>query len=112
MATVPHDLSDLYLAPVVLAIDARIEELGDLDLEELAREVALAGDTPDWTSELRESGLVQTVRHLIPCRGWDLAWDRRGIRVAHGDRHIVLGVSPTFVEYVSGVAYSGHVSPT
>ena len=41
MANTPHDLSDLYLAPVLLAVDARLEELGKLDLGQLAYEVAL-----------------------------------------------------------------------
>ena len=30
MAIRPHDVTDLYLAPVVLAVDARIEKLGEL----------------------------------------------------------------------------------
>jgi hypothetical protein len=30
-ATRPHDIPDLYLAPVALAADARIEELGPRD---------------------------------------------------------------------------------
>jgi hypothetical protein len=30
-ATGPHDIPDLYLAPVALAADARIDELGPRD---------------------------------------------------------------------------------
>ena len=41
LAARPHDVADLYLSPVVLAVDARIEELGDFaaspDLDVLAR---------------------------------------------------------------------------
>jgi len=36
MATRPHDITDLYLAPVALAVDACIEELGNLDKDRLA----------------------------------------------------------------------------
>lgn len=36
MATRPHDITDLYLAPVVLAVDAKIAELGRLDQQGLA----------------------------------------------------------------------------
>ena len=54
MATRPHDISDLYLAPVVLAVDARIEELGQLDKDRLTYEVALESDSPDFTRHLRE----------------------------------------------------------
>ena len=42
MATRPHDVTDLYLAPVALAVDARIEELGQLDKDELVYEVAVS----------------------------------------------------------------------
>ena len=40
MATRPHDLTDLYLAPVVLTVDARIAELGRLDQAKLAYKIA------------------------------------------------------------------------
>ena len=65
MATRPHDISDLYLAPVALAVDARIEELGQLDKERLAYEVALESDSPDFTRHLREEALIRTITHLI-----------------------------------------------
>ena len=65
MATRPHDASDLYLAPVMLAVDARIEELGKLDKDGLAYEVALEADSPDITREMREDGLIRTITHLI-----------------------------------------------
>jgi hypothetical protein len=63
MVTRPHDVTDLYLAPVVLAVDARIEELGRLDKERLAYEVALESDTPDVIRRLREEALIRTITH-------------------------------------------------
>ena len=59
MATRPHDLTDLYLAPVVLEVDARIEELGQLGKDGLAYEVALDSDSPDYTRRVREDGLIK-----------------------------------------------------
>ena len=48
MASRPHDITDLYLAPVALKVDARIEELGHLDKDRLAYEVALEmSSTPE-----------------------------------------------------------------
>ena len=102
MTTVPHDVTDLYLAPVVLAVDARIEELGSLDPEQLAHHVALVSDQPDWTRDLRESALLRAVEHLIDCHSWELSWDERGIRLTHSGHQLVLGVPATLVEYVSG----------
>jgi hypothetical protein len=98
----PRDVADLYLAPVVLALDARLDELGALDPDELAERIALAGDTPDWTRELRETGLLRTVGQMIELHGWTLSWHARGVRVAHECSAVVLGVPPVFADYLEG----------
>ena len=102
MATRPHDVTDLYLAPVVLAVDARIEQLGQLDKDGLAYEVAFEGDSPDFTRRIRESGLIRTVTHFIDCHGWEFSWDPRGLRLTHDAHTFVLGVPPVFVAYLKG----------
>jgi hypothetical protein len=56
--------SGIYLAPVLLEVDARIEELGKLDAGRLAYEVGLEADTPDFTRDMREDGLIRTITHL------------------------------------------------
>ena len=71
MATRPHDLTDLYLSPVVLAVDARIEELGHLSEDQLDYEVALESGSPDFTRRMREEALIRTVTHLVDCHGWE-----------------------------------------
>ena len=100
MATRPHDLTDLYLAPVVLAVDARIEELGRLDKSGLAYEVALESDSPDFTRRMREEGLIRTVTHLIDSHDWEFSWDPRGLRLAHDAHTFVLGIPAVFVDYL------------
>ena len=100
MATRPHDRTDLYLAPVVLAVDARIEDLGHLDKDGLAYEVALESDSPDFTRSIREEALIRTVTHLIDCHGWELRWDPRGLRLTHAAHTLVLGVPAVFLEYL------------
>ena len=100
MATRPHDVADLYLAPVALAVDARIEELGRLDKERLAYEVALESDTPDFTRRMREDALLRTVTHVIDLHEWALSWDPRGLRVTHDAHSFVLGVPAVFTEYL------------
>jgi hypothetical protein len=100
MATRPHDIPDLYLAPVVLEVDARIEELGHLDKERLAYEVALESDEPDFTRDMREEALIRTVTHLIDCHGWELSWDPRGLRLTHSTHTFVLGIPAVFLEYL------------
>jgi hypothetical protein len=100
MATRPHDLSDLYLAPVVLTVDARIAELGRLDRDRLAYEVGLEGDLPDFTRDMREEGLIRTVTHLIDRHDWEFSWDPRGLRLTHDTHTFVLGIPAVFLEYL------------
>ena len=100
MAIRPHDATDLYLAPVMLAVDARIEELGTLDKDGLDYEVALEADTPDITLQMRKDGLIRTVTHLIDVHHWEFSWDPRGLRMTHDSHTFVLGVPAVFVEYL------------
>ena len=96
----PHDLTDLYLAPVALAVDARITELGRLDQEQLAYEVALESDSPDFTAEMRKEALIRTVTHRIDTHDWEVSWDPRGLRLSHDMHTFVLGIPAVFAEYL------------
>ncbi len=98
--TRPHDVTDLYLAPVVLAIDARIEELGRLDKDQLAHKVAFQSDSPDNIRGVSEEALIGTVTYLIDNHGWEFSWDPRGLRLTHDERTLVLGVPAVFLEYL------------
>jgi hypothetical protein len=100
MAIRPHDMTDLYLAPVVLTADARIEELGRLDRDGLAYEVALESDAPDFTRGMREEALIRAITHLADCHGWEFGWDARGLRLTHGAHTLVLGIPAVFSEYL------------
>jgi len=102
MATRPHDLTDLYLAPVALAVDARIEELGHLDTERLTYEVALQSDTPDFTRGMREEALIRTITHLIDGHDWAFSWAPRGLRLTHDAHTLVLGIPALLAEYLEG----------
>jgi hypothetical protein len=102
MTVMPHDATDLYLAPVLLEVDARIEELGKLDKGQLTYEVALESDSPDTTRQMRENALIRTITHLIDRHHWEFSWDPRGLRVAHHAHTVVLGVPAVFLEYLEG----------
>jgi hypothetical protein len=103
MAIRPHDATDLYLAPVMLAVDARIEELGKLDKDELDYEVALEADSPDITLQMRKDGLIRTITHLVDVHHWEFSWDPRGLRMTHDSHTFVLGVPAVFVEYLGDI---------
>lgn len=100
MTSLPRDTTDLYLAPVALAVDARIDHLSRLTPRELAVEVALESDTPDWTRSDRQTALLRTLRHLIDTRGWAFDWDPRGLRLTHREHTLVLGIPLTFTNYM------------
>ncbi|MDO8308906.1 MAG: hypothetical protein Q7V58_11185 [Actinomycetota bacterium] len=97
----PHSLSDFYLAPVALAVDARLEELGALTAGGLANRVALVSDIPDSTAELRVEGLLRTVGQNLELHEWTLAWHPRGIRLSCGTHHFVLGVPEALRAFVN-----------
>jgi hypothetical protein len=101
MAVLPRSVPDLYLAPVILAVDARIEELGQLGPVELAFQIALEGDHPELTVGLREAGLLQAIEHGVDTHDWELSVDRRGIRMTNKHHTLVLGVPATFVDYIA-----------
>jgi hypothetical protein len=104
MPASPHDITDLYLAPVALAVDARIEELGRLDKEQLAYEVALESDTPDFTRDMREDALIRSITHLTDTHGWTFSMDPRGLRLTHHEHTFVLGIPAVFTQYLEGNA--------
>jgi len=103
MADRPHDVTDLYLAPVLLAIDARIERLGKQDKDGLVYEVALASDLPDTTRQRREEALITTITHLIDTHHWEFSWDPRGLRMTHDEHTFVVGIPAVFLDYLGDV---------
>lgn len=102
MADRPHDVTDLYLAPVLLAVDARIEELGRLDKDGLTYEVALESDSSGITRSMREEALIRTITYLTETHNWAFAWDPRGLRMTHEAHTFVLGVPTVFLDYLDG----------
>ena len=102
MVNRPHDITDLYLAPVLLAVDARIGELGKLDKDGLVYEVGLESGSPDFTRHMREEALIRTVTHLIDTHHWEFSWDPRGLRMTHDAHTFVLGIPAVFLDYLGG----------
>ena len=103
MADRPHDVTDLYLAPVLLAIDAKIEKLGKLDKDELAYEVALESDLRDNTRQRRREALITTITHLVDTHHWQFSWDPRGLRMTHDEHTLVLGIPAVLLDYLGDV---------
>jgi hypothetical protein len=90
----------LYLAPVLLAVDARIEELGKLDKGGLAYEVALESDLPGVTRQMREEALIRAITHMTETHHWAFSWDPRGLRLTHDAHTFVLGIPAVLLDYL------------
>jgi hypothetical protein len=104
MPELPHDIPDLRLAPVALAVDAVIEDLGRLSLEKLAWRVESYRDVTEITRDDRERWLLAQIKARVEMAGWELSVDDRGIRLRHREHTFVLGAPATFWAYLEGRA--------
>lgn len=107
----PHDPADLLLSPIALAIDERLEELGQLDRAELARRITIETNTQPHCHEDAARAVCAAATYLIDTHGWETRWDRRGIRLFHGEHELVLGAPQNVRDYVmtAAGATSAHV---
>ena len=98
----PHDTTDLYMAPVVLEVEARLEELSALPGDDLKYRVALESDIEPADSAQRRTALLETVRRGLELHGWTLALHERGLAVSHAGRAVVLGLPANLRDYLGG----------
>lgn len=100
MATLPHDLTDLALAPLVLQLDRQLASYSALSTEEIHRHVGLeAGGPPTHAQERRDHVLGALTSH-VDTRGWALTWTTRGLRLHHDARSVTLGIPPSLTDYL------------
>ncbi len=102
MTTRPHGVVDLYLAPVTLSLDQRLEELSALSPKDLAYRVVLETNREPRDSADRAQLLLDTITHLIDLHDWSVSWHSRGLLVSHKDHQLVLGISSTVRSYLDG----------
>lgn len=88
----PRDRSDLYLAPIALAIDDRLEDLARLSDAELEKRIVIEANVDLSNDGAREAGLLTSLEHLLDLRGWSLSLHARGVQLAHEDHILVLGL--------------------
>lgn len=100
MATRPHDLTDLYLAPVALELEHELAGLSGLSSRELDAQVALRANRDPHTTEERRRDLLAAVTHSLDLHGWEVSWEPRGLRMSHDAHELVLGVDRNLTEYL------------
>ena len=100
MSLRPQTVSDLYLAPVALRLDAELESLGGRDHLKLRDYVALRTSRAPLGVEERREALLKAIGTMRDLRGWELSWDDRGLRVSNGDFQLVLGLPANVRSYL------------
>jgi hypothetical protein len=102
MTVRPHDVNDLYLAPVALGLDQNIEELAGLSVEEVQYRVILGSDRQPRNAAQREEALLETLTRGVELHGWHVSRHPRGISMAHDSYGLVLGIPDSLVAYLNG----------
>lgn len=102
MTLLPHDVTDVLLAPVVLHVDERLEQYGKMTRGQLREEVAVLADMPDRTRPQRQAALLRALSHHHELHGWTLNLDDRGVRLTHAGRSITLGLPLVVCDYLDG----------
>lgn len=97
MSTRPHDLADLYLAPVALDVDHHLEELSGLSVEEVRYRVILGADREPRNAREREEAWLETLTRGLDLRGWQVSRHPRGLLLAHDAYSLVLGIPASVV---------------
>jgi hypothetical protein len=102
--TNPHNLGDLYLAPVALRVDAELARLGALSADDLLFELVVDTNREPIAPADRQRLLIEHLTQTLELHGWQLAWDERGLVVSHGDNDLTLGISNVMRDYLAGRA--------
>lgn len=100
MTSRPHDVVDLFLAPVLLEIDANLERLGGLDAVEVANSVELATNAAAQDGPARRAALISAATQLVDLHGWQVDMSDRGLVVSHGAHRVVLGLPRSVIDYL------------
>jgi hypothetical protein len=96
----PHDLADLYLAPVTLGMDHRLQEMSGLSVEDIRYRVILGTDREPRTAAQREEALLETLTSGFDLHGWKVSRHPRGLEISHDTYSLVLGVPANLVSYL------------
>jgi hypothetical protein len=96
----PHDLFDLYLAPLALAIDSTLERWGAMSLDQVRSEVLFHTNSDPTTPDRRRAALLATLAQP-EMHGWALSIGPRGVVLTHDNHVITLGVPDSVRSYMS-----------
>jgi hypothetical protein len=79
----PHDVSDLYLAPVLLEPDHRVHEFEGMSQHEIELHVALETDREPRDPADRADIVLLALTQSLNLHKWTVNWAPRGLQVSH-----------------------------
>jgi hypothetical protein len=97
---VPQNRADLYLAPVALAVDAWLEHAAYVPAQQLRFDLVLVSNIEPSSRADREKALVEAIREAADVHGWDLSLMPRGLRLAHGEHAVTLGLPKSVQQFL------------
>lgn len=98
--TRPRDIADLYLAPVVLKIDAELEALRGKTQDDVLTFIALTTNKEPFSLSERRAFFIEAVTRFHDMHGWVATCDPRGLRLTHGEHQLVLGLPAVVRSYL------------
>lgn len=101
MTVRPHDVADLYLAPVLLEIDERLGQFEGLSAEEVEYRLALATDRQPRDAEDRAALLLRSITRALETHAWETSWHPRGLQISHDAHAVVLGIPDSLRTYLA-----------
>lgn len=101
MPTFPHDITDLALAPVVLAVDTQLESFSAMAQDEIAFRIALETNREPQDPGQRRDAVLATVVRFIDLHGWQFGWCERGLRLSNGLHTVTLGLPASLCAYLA-----------
>lgn len=102
MTARPHDLTDLYLAPVLLELDERLETFNELSPKDVELRVTLDTDRQPRHAGDRAALLLESITRAVDTHGWATSWAPRGLRMSHDGHAVVLGIPESLKVYLGG----------
>lgn len=100
MSLLPHDLTDLYLSPVALELNARLSDFEGRTDAEVEYLIALRADRQPQTVGDRRLLALRALTQGSDLHGWDVDWVSRGLRMRNGSHELVLGIAPGLRHYL------------
>ncbi len=101
MTTRPHDVVDLYLAPVAIELDRRLRAFEGLSEKDIDYHVAVSTNREPGPREDRPRLVLADLTHALETHGWGLDWVPRGLRMSNDDHELVLGIPESLRVYLA-----------